>query len=316
MSTQLMVAFVVYKLGALLAKSLSLPTARKLAHVVGRLMCFVQRRNRRNLLRNLEVAFGGERTPRELRRLRREIFSNFSIFVTEFLRMPLVTRDNLGDHLTEDSFEAMQRLASHAGPDTPAISTTAHLGNWELGAAAMGLLAGPISVLVDAHPSGRVTRFFDGRRADKGIDVVPVTSFHKCFRSLKRGHLVAIVGDRPVTGQGIRVSYFGREALMPDGHAALARRFNAVIVPTFMLMTESGKYRFVVDDPVTPRVTDDFEADVRDTVDRLARIYERYVREHPEQWYVFRSIWGQDSAQRHDRQKLRRMRTLTERSGR
>ena len=48
-----MFAFAIYKLGAFLAQSLSLPTARNLAHVVGRLMCFFQRRNRRNLHRNL-----------------------------------------------------------------------------------------------------------------------------------------------------------------------------------------------------------------------------------------------------------------------
>jgi len=304
-----MVAFVIYKLGALLAQSLSLPTARKLAHVVGRLMCFVQRRNRRHLLRNLEVAFGDERTPSELRRLRRDIFSNFAIFVAEFLRMPLITRENLAEHLTEESFRSIERLGAYASPDTPTISTTAHLGNWEMGAAAMGLLAGPISVLVDVHPSNRVTRFFDGRRADKGIDVVPVSAFHRCFRSLKRGHLVAIVGDRPVTGQGIRVPYFGREALMPDGHAALARKFGAVLVPTFLLMREDGRYDFVVEDPVEPTVTDDYEADVRDTAERLAVIYERYVREHPEQWYVFRPIWDHEGAPRQDRQRLREMRT-------
>jgi len=60
-----MFAFAVYKFGAFLAQSLSLPTARNLAHVVGRLMCYFQRRNRRYLLRNLEVAFGDERSPRE-----------------------------------------------------------------------------------------------------------------------------------------------------------------------------------------------------------------------------------------------------------
>jgi KDO2-lipid IV(A) lauroyltransferase len=305
-----MVAFVIYKLGALLAQSLSLPTARKVAHVVGRLMCFVQRRNRRNLLRNLEVAFGNERSRRELKRLRRAIFSNFAVFVAEFLRMPLVTRDNVVEYLRPGGTESFDRLASYASKQTPAIAVTAHLGNWEFGAATMGLLAGPITILVDAHPSNRVTRFFDSRRVDKGVDVVPVTAFHRCFRSLKKGHLVAIVGDRPVTGQGIRVSYFGREALMPDGHAALARRFKARLVPCFLVMRDDGLYDFHVEEPVTPRVTDDFEADVRDTVERLARLYEGFVRRFPEQWYVFRPIWEREGEAKVDRSELREMRTV------
>ncbi len=307
-----MFAFAVYKLGAFLAQSLSLPTARNLAHVVGRLMCFFQRRNRRYLLRNLEVAFGDERSPRELKLLRRKIFENFAVFVTDFLRLPLVTRDNLDNYLTKGSRETIERLGAYASPDTPTISTTAHVGNWEMGAAAVGLLAGPLAVLVDVHPSTLVTRFFDGRRADKGIDVVPVSAFHRCFRSLKRGHLVVIVGDRPTTGQGIRVPFFGREALMPDGYALLARRLGAIIVPTFMVMAPEGKHEFILDEPMAPRVTGDFDADVRDTVERAVAVLEHYVRRYPEQWYVFSPIWDTDSAVEKDRHLLRRMRRATD----
>ena len=311
-----MFAFAVYKFGAFLALSLSLPTARNLAHVVGRLMCFFQRRNRRYLLRNLEVAFGDERSPRELKLLRRKIFENFAVFVTDFLRMPLVNRDNLDDYLTKGSRETVERLGAYASPDTPTISTTAHVGNWEMGAAAVGLLAGPLAVLVDVHPSTLVTRFFDGRRADKGIDVVPVSAPHRCFRSLKRGDLVVLVGDRSATGQGIRVPFFGREALMPDGYAVLARRFGATVVPTFMVMTPEGKHEFILDEPIVPRVTDDFDADVRDCVERAVAVLERYVRRYAEQWYVFSPIWDTDGAVEEDRQLLRRMRRATDENSR
>lgn len=305
-----MIAFAIYKLGAFLAQSLSLPTARKFAHVVGRLMCLLQRRNRRYLLRNLQVAFGAELSNRELRLLRRKIFENFTVFVTDFLRMPLVRRDNLDEYITEGSRDEIERLGAYASAETPTICTTAHVGNWEMGAAATGLLAGPLSILVDTHPGTLVNKFFDGRRVDKGIDVVPVSAFYRCFKALKRGHLVAIVGDRPTTGQGIMVTYFGREALMPDGYAVLARRFGATIVPTFLVMTPEGKHRFMIDKPITPRVTDDFDADVRDCVERSIKVLERYVREYAEQWYVFRPVWPEAGVAIRDRQYLRRLRSL------
>ena len=305
-----MFAVMIYQLGAFLAQSLSLPTAHKLAHVVGRLMCFLQRRNRRILLRNLEVAFGAERSTADLKRLRREIFKGFTVFVTDFLRMPLVNRNNLGDCITAEGLENMERLRVLTSAETPIILTTAHLGNWELMAAATGLLAGPVSVLVHDHSNPHVTRFFDNRRADKGIDVVPVSAFHKSFRALKKGHFVAIVGDRPVTGQGIMASYFGRQALMPDGYAVLARRLGARIVPLFLVKRPDGKHDFVVERPIEPRVTDDVEADVRDTVQRSLAVFERHVQRHPEQWYVFHPIWDTDDATGRDRHHVRRMRSV------
>jgi KDO2-lipid IV(A) lauroyltransferase len=98
------------------------------------------------------------------------------------------------------------------------------------------------------------------------------------------------VGDRPVTGQGIEATYFGRTAVVPDGHAVLARRFGAKIVPSFLFLTKDGLYDLVLDEPITPRVTDDEEADVRDAVERVLSVFERHVRACPEQWYVFRPV--------------------------
>lgn len=300
-----MYAYIIYKLGAFLAQRLSLPTARKVAAAVGRLMCLVQRRNRRHLYLNLEVAFGDELNERELRLLRRKIFSNFAAFVADYLWLPKINRDNIEEFLTPESLERyadLRRLAEERGP---VIYLTAHLGNWEMGGVAASLLGMPLTVLVDAHPSRLVTRFFDARREEKGMTVVPVTAFQKVFRAIRRRRLVAIVGDRPVTGQGMLADFFGRQALVPDGHALLARRFGASIVPGFLVMTPEGRYELIVEDVVEPRVTENEEADVRDCVERCLRVFERYIRRYPEQWYVFRPVWGRRSP---DRVEVRRRR--------
>jgi KDO2-lipid IV(A) lauroyltransferase len=231
-------------------------------------------------------------SEQEVRRLRKRIYQNFSVFVADFLRFPLITRESLSQWLTESSFahlEEMRRIASRG----PAVFFTAHLGHWELGAAAVALAVTPITVLADVHPSPLVTAFFNGRRESKGCTVVPVTAFHRCFRALRRGGMVAIVGDRPVTGQGIRMEFMGRSTLVPDGYALLARRLGATIVPCFLFIAEGGRYDLVTDEPIAPRVTGDEGADVRDCVSRCLAVVERRVREHPDQWYVFRPIWNE-----------------------
>jgi KDO2-lipid IV(A) lauroyltransferase len=303
-----MYAYVIYKLGAFLAQRLSLPTARRLAAVVGRLMCLLQRRNRRHLYRNLVVAFGSELGPRELKRLRRRIFANFAAFVADYLWLPKISRDNIAEFLTPESlgrYAELRRLSEEHGP---VIYLTAHLGNWELGGVTASLLGMPLTVLVDAHPSPLVTRFFDARREEKGMTVVPVTAFQKVFRAIQQKQLVAIVGDRPVTGQGILATFFGRPALVPDGHALLARRFGASIVPGFLVMRKDGRYELIVEDVIEPRVTDDEEADIRECVERCLAVFERYIRRYPEQWYVFRPVWARLDRRQADRLEARQAR--------
>jgi len=303
-----MYAYIIYKLGAFLAQRLSLPTARKLAAVVGRLMCLFQRRNRRHLYRNLEIAFGDQLGPRELRRLRLKIFSNFAAFVADYLWLPKINRDNIVEFLTPESLEKYTQLRKLAEDRGPAIYLTAHLGNWELGGVAASLLETPLTVLVDAHPSPLVTRFFDARREEKGMTVVPVTAFRKVFRAIRRKRLVAIVGDRPVTGQGILATFFGKPALVPDGHALLARRFGASIIPGFLVMKDDGRYDLIVEDVIEPRVTNDEEADIRECVERCLAVFERYIRRYPEQWYVFRPVWDLPNQRQADRLKARQER--------
>jgi len=310
-----MFAYGVYQFGAFLAQRFSQPTARKAAAAVGRLSCFFQRRNRRHLYRNLEIAFGEELGPRELRQLRARIYANFGVFVCDFLRLPKLSQANARGIFTESSFESARRLGEGGRNGKPAISLTGHVGHWELGAAIVGLQGYPLLILADTHPSPQVTRFFNARREEKGPKVIPVTSFLRCFRELRGNGLVAIVGDRPTTGQGIETTFFGRPALVPDGHATLARRLGASLYPTFCMLQPDGRYEFTVQDPIVPRITDDEQADVRDTVDRCLRVIEDCVRRHPEQWYVFRPIWDHKKGVRRDRLALReeRRRAMIER---
>lgn len=286
-----MLAYAVYQLGAFLAQRFRLPTARRGAAVVGRLSCAFQRRNRRHLYRNLQIAFGERLSRRELRRLRLRIYENFGVFVADFLRFPEFRIENADEWMHAGSEERFLEFRRRAERGEPTIFFTAHLGNWELGAATAAMFGCPMTVLADEHPSRHVTGFFDARRESKGLAVVPVASFHRCFRALRKGNLVAIVGDRAVTGHGITRPFFGRPAIVPAGHALLARRLGATIVPAFFVMREDDRYELLVEEPIVPRVTDDEGADVRDCVDRCLRVAERYIRRYPEQWYVFRPMW-------------------------
>ncbi len=303
-----MAIYHVYQLATFLTKRLPLPAARRTTAVVGGMLSVLQRRNRRFLYRNLRTAIGNGLSAGELRRLRSRIYGNFADFVYDFMKLPWLTMKNAHNVFTTSSFDAARALAKLAS-ERPAILVTAHLGHWELGGALVALIGHPVAILVDKHPDDRVTELFNSIRRGTGSTVVSVTAFRRLFRELKQHHLVAIAGDRAVTGQGIRIQYFGRDYLAPDGYAALARRVGAVIVPTFCIRQPDGLYDFRTGPPFAPPVTDDEEADVRSCVIRMMGIVEDHVRRYPEQWYVFRPVWENAGRPETDRHLARKMRT-------
>lgn len=127
-------------------------------------------------------------------------------------------------------------------------------------------------------------------RQAQGLRLVPIDSAIGIHRVLKRGDNLGVLADRAVTGIGERVQLFGREALIPSAHVALALRTEAALLPAFA-WREDGMLVARIEPPLALERSGDRDADVHAGVQRFAAVLERYVREHPEQWMVFERMW-------------------------
>ena len=104
-----------------------------------------------------------------------------------------------------------------------------------------------------------------------------------------RAHgLLALLGDRRFGVGGRAVPFFGRPARLPAAPLALARRTGAALVPGFVVRTGPGRYQIRLEPPVT--------AHGHGALVALAATLERYVRAHPEQWFVFEPMWDEPRA--------------------
>ena len=127
-------------------------------------------------------------------------------------------------------------------------------------------------------------------RQAQGLVLVPMDSAFGIHRVIRGGGALGILADRAVTGIGERVEFFGRPALLPSAHVALALRTGAALVPAFA-WREKGFLMARIEEPLELISTGDRDADVRAGVRKFAARLERYVREHPEQWSVFEPVW-------------------------
>jgi KDO2-lipid IV(A) lauroyltransferase len=130
-------------------------------------------------------------------------------------------------------------------------------------------------------------------RQAQGLRLVPMDSALGIHRVIREGGILGILADRAVTGIGETVEFFGRPALLPSAHVALALRTGAALVPAFT-WREKGLLCARIEEPLDLVSSGDRDADVRNGVQRFAEVFERYVRAYPEQWTVFQPIWGRD----------------------
>jgi lauroyl/myristoyl acyltransferase len=147
----------------------------------------------------------------------------------------------------------------------------------------------PVALPVEVETS-EFQRSVNRARGSAGLQLIPTTSARGIFRFLREGKVLGILADRAVTGVGERVEFFGREALLPSAAVVLSLRTGAPLVPSFAGRS-NGRLTASFEPPLEIPRTGDREADVREGVQRFARILERYVRNAPEQWTVFEDFW-------------------------
>lgn len=127
-------------------------------------------------------------------------------------------------------------------------------------------------------------------RASIGLNLVSTSSALGIYRILKRGGTLGMIVDRPITGVGERVPFFGRPALIPSAHIVLALRTGAALIPAFA-RREGNTLRAHFEPALELQRTGDRDADVRAGVRRWAAILEPHIRRAPEQWTVFEPMW-------------------------
>jgi KDO2-lipid IV(A) lauroyltransferase len=257
------------------------------------------RKNRLILMRNYSMIFS-HFSNSQLKWLTYKNFRNFSKFIYEFIKIPAMNLEKIRENFV---FEGLERVEEVLKRGKGAIIITAHLGNWELGGIAFTLKGFPMTVVVWPHKSRKVSEFFDRRRSSKGMKVVQVGEAREgTLRALRRNECVAILGDRNYTGRGISVSFFGRQVRFPVGAFQLSARTGAPIIPIFTVRRRDGKYRFIVESPISleesnKRVVDTDNSKVgirevlKENLQSWSAILEKYIERYPEQWFLFEPVF-------------------------
>jgi Kdo2-lipid IVA lauroyltransferase/acyltransferase len=255
--------------------------------LLGRLAWLLGRRERARALENLAAACP-ELPPRERRALVRHMFVNLGRSATECLALPHLL-DRGGVRFAPG---ALQALEDALAPGRGVIFVTAHLGNWELMAAAVARVA-PVAVLFKPSYDPRFTRMIDRFRRQsgvQGIDVTEIGHLRQAMACLRRGAVLGVLMDQ-VVPHGLGVPFLGRPARTTRLPAVLAERTGASLVLGHALR-EGGagapgacQHAIFVEPVEMNRTGAGRDATIRALVERV----ERAIRRDPAQW-----VWSLD----------------------
>jgi len=280
-----MFKYLLYQLIHVLALVLPKRLSYLIATVIARVGWCVARRSREAIIANLEKVVGTQ----EAQRLGKSSFVGFGKFMVDFFRFDYLNERNISSLVRIENWHYLEEAFSYG---QGVIGLTAHLGHWELGGVALALNGVPVEAVALAHPEEQVNRLFTRQRERCGVRVIPVgVAVRRCFKALREGKMVAVVGDRDPLSSGVVVPFFGKPARIPKGPAVMAVKTGAAILPGFTIRMPGNRFVLFLDIPFLPADLGDEELNVYATAVMCAAVIEKYIRLYPSQWFMYHRVW-------------------------
>jgi len=253
------------------------------------LFFFVAGRARKALLRNLQLI-----RPRALRivdyfRVLR-VFVNFGWSLTD-AAVYRILRAQFRYELEGGRY--LDQLAAAKG----AIVLTAHMGNYDLGAALFAerfhrgikMVRAPEPDALAAEHVDLGLRESSGGAVQVGYSNEGTSLALDLLNDLRNGEIISIQGDRVVGEVGrAPVKFFGREVFLPNGPFVLALASQAPIYPLFVIRTGYRKYKIVARQPmVCSRGSPSREETLAVAMQNWTNVLGEIVATYWPQWFAF-----------------------------
>ncbi|MBT3312767.1 MAG: lysophospholipid acyltransferase family protein [Desulfobacterales bacterium] len=260
-----------------------------LSGFIGQLWFIIDRKHREITIDNMTRAFGREKNQSEIHDLARKVFSNICLIIFE---MGWFVRLNKKEIVKKIKIEGLSNLRAAYEKGKGVLIVTAHLGNWEVGTAALSKTGYPGSIIGRPMDFKPFDKFVSEARKRFEVELIPsVGSMRKVLNNLGQGRIVVVLLDQNVDWyNGVFVDFFGRPACTNKGLALLARKTGAPVVPVFMVRDRS-LFRGEIGKEIPLVKTADKIKDIEINTQNYNDIIETYVRRYPEQWFWVHQRW-------------------------
>lgn len=181
-----------------------------------------------------------------------------------------------------------------------AVGGLPHMGNWDHAGAWCTSHGVAVTTVAERLEPDAVYRQFLEFREGLGMTIYPLTGegdvFARLAEHVRGDDFVPLLADRDLTERGVKVDFYGEQASMPAGPAALALRTGAPLIPVSTWFTgRAPSHRLVLhfDEPI-PVPDGSSREKVATMTQGLADVFAQRIAEQPANWHMLQRLFAAD----------------------
>ena len=278
--------YLFYRAGFAILTALPMRFLFRLGNFLGFCAWLVATKYRQLALENVTIAFGDEKSPRELRVLVRRHFQRLGANLLTGLKLAAMPLEKARARVKIDNADAVHRELRKG---RPVVFILSHLGNWELQAQVFPSVIGYVrnSTVFQPLTNRYIDKHMQKLRGRAGVELFNRNDgFQKAIELLRGGGAIGILSDQHAGDQGLWVPFFGKLASTTSLPALLAKRTGAAVIGTAIYTDGPGRWRMAftekIDEP-----TDSIEKLTAKANELIAT----QIRRAPEDWFWVHNRW-------------------------
>ena len=243
---------------------------------------------------NLAIALP-HATSERVDALARAAWGSFGATVAEYAHLKTIAGRRLKEHVEVVLGPGVEACRGRPGPFT---FVTAHLGNWEIAAAAGRHLGLPLTVVYSRPRNPLLHWLVQRRRRHLGCRFLASDdSIRPLLNELRAGRSIGLLVDLRVES-GDTVAFCGRHTATTLVPARLALKVGCPLIPVRVERLQPARFRITAYDPVPVDGTVAPALQARQMIAQVNAMLEAWIVARPHEWQCFQNRWPRSTRNR------------------
>ncbi|MBF0522109.1 MAG: lysophospholipid acyltransferase family protein [Candidatus Omnitrophica bacterium] len=249
-------------------------------------------RQRRIAEESLHIAFGKEKSEKEIKQIIRRCFDHFGLGMVEMLFF-MAHPKMLGKKV---QYEGLEYLDQAVAKGRGVIIVTAHFGNFPLLMFSLAKKGYAVNAIIRPARDEKLEADLLRRRTEEGLKTIYAVPRRECvtscLKALRNNELLFILLDQNFgNGSGVFVDFFGEKAATGTGPVVFSLRTQAVILPMFIIREKGDFHRVIIEPPLELISGKTEDETLLVNTAKITQIIERYIRKYPHEWGWMHKRW-------------------------